>query len=302
MPARTTGAGSVLLTAALASVALGLAASPASAASASVDFTGGSVGSLLVCKSQPSSSSISVTAGSTVTFGNHLGQTADLKVNGRSVGSVPANQARPVVFNASASVSMTFACSVGLVEKFSSISVSVTPAPKPAPAKPAPATGSGAGAAVAAPTTAAGTANRSGTTAGRTPSSAGTARATPNSTPPVAPGGVVPGAPGGPGAAGVPGGPAGVGPAAGDPALGDPGLAGPAGAVPGTGVGAGGAAAGDKSGTAEVAVGPLEPASGTPTSGPRGLLALIAAVCIVGVTFAAFRAILAQRASRTSFA
>jgi hypothetical protein len=43
-------------------------------------------------------------------------------------------------------------------------------------------------------------------------------------------------------------------------------------------------------------------ASGPAHNGPAGLLALVAAVCVVGVGMAAIRAIIAQRSSRTSFA
>jgi hypothetical protein len=51
-----------------------------------------------------------------------------------------------------------------------------------------------------------------------------------------------------------------------------------------------------------VAVEPLVPASGTPRLAASGLLALVAAVCAIGVTVAAIRAIIAQRTSRISLA
>ena len=49
-----------------------------------------------------------------------------------------------------------------------------------------------------------------------------------------------------------------------------------------------------------VAVEPLVPASGTPRLAASGLLALVAAVCAIGVTVSAIRAIIAQRTSQIS--
>ena len=51
-----------------------------------------------------------------------------------------------------------------------------------------------------------------------------------------------------------------------------------------------------------VAVGPLVAASGTPRSAASGLLALVAAVCAIGVTVVAIRAIVSQRTSRIRLA
>jgi hypothetical protein len=51
---------------------------------------------------------------------------------------------------------------------------------------------------------------------------------------------------------------------------------------------------GGKAGAA-VAVGPLVPASGPARESASGLLALLAAVCAVGVTAAAIRAIISKR-------
>ena len=51
-----------------------------------------------------------------------------------------------------------------------------------------------------------------------------------------------------------------------------------------------------------VAVEPLVPASGTPKLAASGLLALVAAICAIGVTVAAIRAIIAQRTSRIGLA
>jgi hypothetical protein len=51
-----------------------------------------------------------------------------------------------------------------------------------------------------------------------------------------------------------------------------------------------------------VAVEPIVAASGTPSEGTSGMLALLATVCAIGVTVAAIRAIVAQRTTRTRFA
>src|ERR1044071_4353410 len=86
--------------AALVAAALTVGAGPVSAAPAtpSVEFSGGSVLSLLVCKSEPSTGNVSVPAESRVNFVNRLGQNASLKVDGKPVATVPPNQQVPVVF------------------------------------------------------------------------------------------------------------------------------------------------------------------------------------------------------------
>jgi hypothetical protein len=73
---RTAGAAAAI-TAALLAAGPSLAASPAYAAdSQTVNFTGGSVLSVLVCKSAPSPPGLTVAAESRVLFVNRLGQTA----------------------------------------------------------------------------------------------------------------------------------------------------------------------------------------------------------------------------------
>jgi hypothetical protein len=54
-----------------------------------------------------------------------------LRVDGRAVSQVGANQAVPVVFHyGPVSVSMAFPCSVGVVEEFDSVAVTVVPPPQ----------------------------------------------------------------------------------------------------------------------------------------------------------------------------
>jgi hypothetical protein len=271
--ARLAATAGALLTAALA-----VGASPAYAAPSggpTVEFSGGSMLNLLVCKSSPSSSKVNVPSESRVTFVNRLGQKATLKVDGKAVSEVGANQAVPVLFHyGPAQVSMTFNCGVGVVEEFKPVGVSVA---KPAAAAPAaPKANSGATAApkhtTAAPT--AGNTTRSGGTGAATGSrdSANTTGAAPAS---AAAGTTVEGT---------------------EPI--DPSLLPPDSSAAPFAMGDVPAAPGDNQLDVEAAV----PASGTPTNGPAGLLALIAAVCAVGVGIAAVRAVLAQRANRATFA
>jgi hypothetical protein len=114
-------------------------ASAAPAGPPTVEFSGGSVLNMLVCKSQPSTGRVTVPAESRVSFVNRLGQNATLRMGGKTVTSVGANQAVPVVFHhGPVEVSMTISCSAGVVEEFRSVTVGVTP--KPAAAAPAAAT------------------------------------------------------------------------------------------------------------------------------------------------------------------
>src|SRR3954469_11545832 len=133
------------LAAVLAAAALGAgparAAAPAAAAGPSVEFSGGSVLNVLVCRSQPSSNRLTVPAETRVTFINRLGQPATLHVGG-STSTIGANQAVPVVFHyGPVNVSMSMSCSVGVAEDFGAVAVAVTPpaAAAPAPAAPQPA-------------------------------------------------------------------------------------------------------------------------------------------------------------------
>jgi hypothetical protein len=105
------------------------------AAGPSVEFSGGSVLNVLVCRSQPNAAKLTVPAESRVTFINRLGQGAVLHVDGKNVTSVGANQAVPVVFHyGPVNVSMSITCDVGVAEEFGAVTVAV--APQAAPATP----------------------------------------------------------------------------------------------------------------------------------------------------------------------
>ena len=117
------------------------AASAEPEAAPAVEFSGGSVLNMLVCKSQPSTGRLTVQAESKVTFVNRLGQNATLRVGGKTVTSVGANQAVPVVFHQGpVDVSMTISCSAGVVEEFRAVTVGVTPRPAAVPPAAAPTT------------------------------------------------------------------------------------------------------------------------------------------------------------------
>ena len=124
-------------------------ASAAPAGPPTVEFSGGSVLNMLVCKSQPSTGKLTVPAESQVSFVNRLGQNATLRMGGKTVTSVGANQAVPVVFHQGpVEVSMTISCSAGVVEEFRAVTVGVTakpPAAQPAAAPPPPSNNRGSG-------------------------------------------------------------------------------------------------------------------------------------------------------------
>lgn len=107
---------------------------PAHAAPATVEFTGGSVLNMVVCRSEPSALTLTVPAETRITFVNRLGQPASLKIDGRTVSPVPPNQAVPVMFHyGPVRVSMPISCDVGVVEEFKSVTVAVTPKAAPTP-------------------------------------------------------------------------------------------------------------------------------------------------------------------------
>jgi hypothetical protein len=263
-------------TAALLCAALTVGASPASAAPAggpTVEFSGGSVLSLLVCRSAPSTDRVTVPADSRVTFVNRLGQAATLKVDGRSAGAIGSNQAVPVVFHQGpVNVSMAFSCGVGVVEEFKAVGVNVTPlagsiAMTPT-SRPGPPVGSSVLPRSGTAATGTGTSPRAGAVGG---SSAGGSKATDQGANGAASSAAEPVDPS------LPGPDASTSPAA-------------AAGAPSTGP------------DARVFVEAAVPASGTPHNGPAGLLALIATVCVVGVGMAAIRAIIAQRSTRARLA
>jgi hypothetical protein len=260
---RAAGVAAAIAAAAIATAPILGAGAAYAADGQTVSFAGGSVAGLLVCKSAPSSSLLNLASESRVMFANRLGQAATLRVDGQAVATVGPNQAVPVVFHyGPVSVSMTFSCGAGVVEKFSATSVDVAP-----PARPATPSGSrpSAGVVVGSPTHSKPGTTRAGATAGRTGTSTGQA-----------------------GTEGTAGGTAGVDPlnpaASGGLPSADPS------AIAGDPATIGGGKAG-----AAVAVGPLVPASGPARESASGLLALLAAVCAVGVTAAAIRAIISKR-------
>ncbi|HLL66570.1 MAG TPA: hypothetical protein VK453_12600 [Micromonosporaceae bacterium] len=285
--ARVLGAGTVLLTGALATVAVGLSAPPANAAVAEIDFTGGAVAGLF-CRSTPSVNELRVPAGTRIRFHNHLGRDAVLNINGATF-DVPSNNARRVWVATSTTASMTFPCT--LSEDFRSVTITVTDGPfeSEAPPPPRPTTPA------AKPTTAAAPAPPPAATRPAGASTRTPAAAPPNGT--AARAGTlqsaVPTRPATPRAAAT----SGAAPVTG---------ANSAGAAPGEASPLAGQPAGDPSAAAaapdEPVVGALEPAAGTPVSGPTGLLALLAAVSVVGVTYAALRTIFAKRAGRSRYA
>jgi len=259
-----------------------LAAGPALAAgiayaapSKQVEFSGGSVLNMVVCKSQPSVSTLTVPAETSVSFANRLSQTASLLINGSQVATVGANQEVPVRFHfGPVSVSMSVPCNVGVVKQFGSVVVNVT---KPSTTTATSSSGGsttavqgvatqGAGRASAADRAAAAAAGRpagaKSPAAAVSPSASAAEDATiwgqggllDQSQPPLAKDLN----------AGT------------NPALAD--------------------------GAAPADVGAVVPASGTPRRTPSGLLALIAAVLTIGVGVAGIRSLMAGRATRARFA
>ncbi|GII22301.1 hypothetical protein [Planosporangium mesophilum] len=253
---RTPGAAAAIAAVAFAA-GLSLGTAPAYAAdSQTVNFTGGSVLSMLVCKSEPSVARLNVPRESRVMFVNRLGQAATLRINGQPAVEVGPNKAAPVVFHRGpVSVSMTFSCGAGIVQQFSAASVSVTGGGAPPTQKP-----------TAKPSTPA--ASHSAPAKSR---AGETGRAALSPVRPATPSSdaVVPAGDGG-------------GPAAPDPAA--------------------GAATNSGKGGNAVALEPIVTASGTPRDSASGLLALVAAVCAIGVTIASIRAIISKRTTQTRYA
>jgi hypothetical protein len=93
-----------------------------------VEFVGGSVLGAVVCKSQPSTSRLSLPAETRVMFVNRLGEPGTLRIDGRNVAPVGANQGVPVVFHSGpVSVSMAFPCNLGVVQQYESVAVAIAP-------------------------------------------------------------------------------------------------------------------------------------------------------------------------------
>jgi len=107
-----------------------LAPGTARAASALVTFNG-SCGLLGVgASSRPSTGSVTVWSGGTVTFVNHLGQSAHLMINGADRGVVPRDNQVGVLFRGGrVSVTMLPGCLLGGGGDVGSVTVTVVPAP-----------------------------------------------------------------------------------------------------------------------------------------------------------------------------
>jgi hypothetical protein len=287
-----------------------------SAASAESDstvtFSGGCglLGSGLGAESSPDTTQVSVPAGSEVRFANGLGQDATLRLDGEAAAEVPAGGSADVVFHdGPVTASMQISCLLGAPA--GSVTVEVTPvaeAPEQPssggdaePASPQPSSGSTAGGGTSSqggPTSQGGSTSRGGgsstggtsSTGGDDPSWAGwgpTGQAPPPATQPDDTQ-----SPAGRGTSshdgerhprwGVEVEPADGGATSGDPATVDTEPAG------------NGLAAEQVSRTSE--------STPAPDDGPIGLLAMIATVCVVGVSAGAVRALITQRANRAEWA
>lgn len=270
-------AGSPLLVGAAAS------AEPAEPAG-TVTFTGGCglLGSGLGARSSPDAEQVNLAAGSGLQFANQLGQPATLRLDGEAAADIPPGGVAEVVFHdGPVQATMQIDCLLG--EPAGTVRVEVTPA---APAKPArpeqPAAGSDPG----------------GSSAG-----AGSSSATEPGGPPT--GGWWSDAPAAP--------PPGEG-VAGEPAPADlpRGATAPEGGLSprwglATEPSSGGGSSTDPANVDRQAAdggrvaGELSRTSGSaPDDGPIGLLALVATVCVAGVSAGAIRAIVSLRTNRAA--
>lgn len=233
------------------------------AAAPTVTFSGGCGVLGLGASSRPDVSSISVPTGGTVHFVNHLGESAALMVDGTKQISVPDDYEVAATFPHAASVTMVPGCLLGHGAPGAvAVNVSAPPASGPARAGTPPVGG-----------------RSSASPAGR-PTSTKTA-------------GQVPAVPGDSPTADEPSSSAGPPDASVSPDVALP-------AMPLDSASQEPALAGDPA-DPTIAVGSAVPA--TPAKhGPAGTLVLIAVVCVVGVSIAAIRAIIAQRAIRAAAA
>jgi hypothetical protein len=262
-----------------------------------VTFNGGCglLGSGLGGKSTPDATRLSVPAGSGVRFANRLGQAAALLLNGAPVGEVPAGGAADVVFREGpVTASMQLDCMLGSPAGTVTIEVRAAPpppSPSASPVRRPPRAPAGTPATADTPTRSESPAT--GPAAAGDPAAGGPA---PGAWWPHAPAQRPAGQPAD-GAArsgrdrsgqdGELGGrwgnqlkPADGGDTAGDPATVEPELA-----------------------DDRFAVQPMSRTAGPASDdGPIGLLALIATVCVVGVSAGAIRALVTQRANRAEWA
>lgn len=301
-------------------VAAALAGAPLLAGSAVADpagtvtFTGGCglLGSGLGAGSDPDPERVNVPAGTELRFVNRLGEPATLWLDREPAAQIPPGGTADVVFH-DGPVLATMQISCLVSHPAGAMTVAVSPALTSQPSgQPSPSSGSPDGGG-------AGTSDRSApggsATGGSGSAEPATTRLRPGDAAPdrSAPGGSAPAGSGPAGSGSWPAGPAGPGigapPSGKDPVSRPP--ADPDGRSPRWGLAtdpseragssAGGAAAGDPpAADAEPATDRLAQTypPGPGSNGPVGLLALVAAVCVVGVSAGAVRAIVAQRASR----
>ncbi len=238
MPSSLRHRSALVVVAAIAGGAL-LGPGSASAASPTVTFNG-NCGLLGVgASSQPDTTSVTVGAGGSVTFVNHLSQDAQLTINGDGRGTIAKDTAVPVSFTGPATVALVPSCLLGHGSAGSvSVAVKAASASPTAPVTP--------------------------TTAGRVPTGKPSAGRSPSGSPSVPPSD----SPSPTESLGVIGG---ANPAAVDPS--------------------------PSAGDAVATIGGATPAPGR--HGPSGLLTLVSTICVVGVSIAAIRVIIAQRALRT---
>jgi hypothetical protein len=283
-----------------------------------VAFSGGCgvLGTGIGARSTPDTNELSVPAGSEVAFANQLGHPATLRLDGEAITDLAPGDSVEVAFREGpVDASMQISCLLG--SPAGTVTVEVQPEQQPtlAPDPASPAPGSGPDPAGSSP-------GRSGSTSQRTTDPATGAQPGQQSGAGQTSGGQSAGATGGQPSGQVPG-----GQTSGGWWSGGPGQAGfpPAGpAVPGAGTpeqpGADEqeAAADDPVSGSDTPTDPAtvdgQPADGlatgqltrtaesAPSNGPIGLLALVAAVCVVGVSAGVVRTIIAQRANRAQWA
>ncbi|WP_213451086.1 hypothetical protein [Rhizomonospora bruguierae] len=241
-----------------------------------VVFDGGGLG-LLSCGSRPSVSDLTVPAESTVRFVNRLNQGATLRLDGRDAARVPRGGVRPVLFHRGpVRVEMVPDCLANVGSKYGATIVEVervdraTPGTTGAPTGAAPSSGAGTGSSAPSP---AGS-SPGGVPGRRTPGAARTSHGAGDGTG-VNPDGT-PSAPPSPAAVAAPG-------DGGSPA-------------------AGGATVDENAPQGGWAAEPVAAGEPVGDTGPVGLLALIATVCVVGVSIGTIRAIITKRATRPSWA
>ncbi|MEU8000622.1 hypothetical protein AB0B66_05535 [Catellatospora sp. NPDC049111] len=257
-----------------------LGASPAGAAepeaAPGVSFSGGGLG-LLLCGSKPATTKITVAAESKVRLTNGLGQGATLQIDGKDSADVADGETVEVQFHRGpVKVAMVPECLLNLNPTFEPLTVEVTSRSTSTPSSSGSTSGQGSSNSGSTPTRKP-SAKPSPTKAASQPSSSrSTSR---NDTPPAA---------------------SDEGPEVADPTAtlfpmpGD-------GDDDGDGVEQSPATVSVVGGDGKT-LDSTRVSSTSPDKGPIGLLAIIATVCVVGVSAGAIRAIIAQRATRAEFA